>query len=93
MLTKRDLLRSAAVIAALRCGSAEAGPGDGAELSRHFRSQVYFAEEGFIYGLPIVMNYGIMYEYAVDRNWRRSRRRSTFDQEENPRRYVPGHAP
>jgi hypothetical protein len=26
------------------------------------------AEEGFIYGLPIVMNYGIMYEYAVDRN-------------------------
>jgi len=26
------------------------------------------AEEGFIYGLPIVMNYAIMYEYAVDRN-------------------------
>jgi hypothetical protein len=26
------------------------------------------AEEGFIYGLPIVMNYGVMYEYAVDRN-------------------------
>jgi hypothetical protein len=26
------------------------------------------AEEGFIYGLPIVMNYGIMYEYAVDKN-------------------------
>ncbi len=25
------------------------------------------AEEGFIYGLPIVMNYGIMYEYAVDK--------------------------
>ena len=24
------------------------------------------AEAGFIYGLPIVMNYGIMYEYAVD---------------------------
>ena len=23
---------------------------------------------GFIYGLPIVMNYGVMYEYAVDRN-------------------------
>jgi hypothetical protein len=26
------------------------------------------AEEGFIYGLPTVMNYAVMYEYAVDRN-------------------------
>jgi hypothetical protein len=26
------------------------------------------AEEGFIFGLPIVMNYGVMYEYAVDKN-------------------------
>ena len=26
------------------------------------------AEEGFIYGLPIVMNYGVMYEFVVDRN-------------------------
>lgn len=26
------------------------------------------AEEGFIYGLPIVMNYAVMYEYAVDRD-------------------------
>jgi len=26
------------------------------------------AEEGFIYGLPIVMNYAIMYEYSVDKN-------------------------
>jgi len=26
------------------------------------------AEEGFIYGLPIVMNYGVMYEYAIDKN-------------------------
>jgi hypothetical protein len=25
------------------------------------------AEEGFIYGLPIVMNYSVMYEYCVDR--------------------------
>jgi hypothetical protein len=25
------------------------------------------AEEGFIYGLPIVMNYAVMYQYAVDR--------------------------
>ena len=26
------------------------------------------AEEAFIYGLPIVMNYAVMYEYAVDKN-------------------------
>jgi hypothetical protein len=26
------------------------------------------AEEGYIYGRPIVMNYAVMYEYAVDRN-------------------------
>ena len=26
------------------------------------------AEEAFIYGLPLVMNYAVMYEYAVDRN-------------------------
>ncbi|MBL9161906.1 MAG: DUF1254 domain-containing protein [Planctomycetaceae bacterium] len=26
------------------------------------------AEEGLIYGLPIVMNYAVMYEYAVDKN-------------------------
>ena len=26
------------------------------------------AEEGFIYGLPVVMNYAVMYEYAVDHN-------------------------
>src|SRR5258708_34313340 len=26
------------------------------------------AEEGFIYGLPIVMSYAVMYENAVDRN-------------------------
>src|SRR6476659_10618323 len=25
------------------------------------------AEEGFIYGLPIVMNYGVEYEYSVDK--------------------------
>ena len=26
------------------------------------------AEEGFIYGLPIVMNYAVMYDYIIDRN-------------------------
>ena len=26
------------------------------------------AEEGFIYGLPIVMNYAVQYEFAVDKS-------------------------
>jgi len=26
------------------------------------------AEEGFIYGLPLVMNYAVMYDYVIDRN-------------------------
>jgi hypothetical protein len=26
------------------------------------------AEKGFIYGLPLVMNYGVLHAYAVDRN-------------------------
>ena len=35
------------------------------------------AEEGFIYGLPIVMNYAVQYEFVVDRRPASSRRRST----------------
>jgi len=41
--------------------STEPAPRDKAELSN-------IAEEGFIYGLPIVMNYAVMYSYAVDRD-------------------------
>jgi hypothetical protein len=26
------------------------------------------AEEGFIYGLPLVMNYGVMYQFIIDKN-------------------------
>lgn len=66
MLTKRDLLRSTAVIAA---GAAIARPS--LLMAQSYPSIIEakdIAEAGFIYGLPIVMNYGIMYEYAVDRN-------------------------
>ena len=35
---------------------------------RGFAETKAIAEEGFIYGLPIVMNYAVMYEYAVDRD-------------------------
>ncbi|UVC08873.1 DUF1254 domain-containing protein [Rhizobium sp. TH2] len=66
MLTKRDLLRSAAVIAA---GAAIARPGLlMAQSHPGIIETKDIAEEGFIYGLPLVMNYAVMQEFAVDRN-------------------------
>jgi hypothetical protein len=46
-----------------------------------------FAEEGFVYGLPIVMNYAVMYGYAVDRN--SSQFKAPFNEIKNePRVYT-----
>jgi hypothetical protein len=69
MLTKRALLRSVAA-AAIPVGVAKSGAVQ-AETSTTrpgFLGAKDIAEAGFIYGLPIVMNYAVMYEYAVDRN-------------------------
>ncbi|TIM26226.1 MAG: DUF1254 domain-containing protein [Mesorhizobium sp.] len=64
MLTKRDLLRSAAAIAA---GAAIARPS--LLMAQSYPGIIEakdIAEEGFIYGLPLVMNYAVMNEFAVD---------------------------
>ena len=64
MLTKRDLLRSAAAIAA---GAAIARPS--LLMAQGYPDIIEaknIAEEGFIYGLPLVMNYAVMHEFAVD---------------------------
>src|SRR5947207_13778769 len=62
MKTTRSLnLLSAALAAGLALTSARAADITPTETKA-------IAEEGFIYGLPIVMNYAVMYEYAVDRN-------------------------
>ncbi|WP_287304661.1 DUF1254 domain-containing protein, partial [Mesorhizobium sp.] len=64
MLTKRDLLRSAAAIAA---GAAIAKPS--LLMAQSYPDIIEakgIAEEGFIYGLPLVMNYAVMNEFAVD---------------------------
>jgi hypothetical protein len=69
MLTKRELLRSAA-LSALTVVSAEPVSvlaQTGADRPGFFKAKD-IAEAGFIYGLPIVMNYAVMYEYAVDRS-------------------------
>lgn len=73
MLTKRDLLASAAM-AALAAMTAKANPVSTPVIEQDnagWPSLVEakdIAEEGFIYGLPLVMNYAVMQEYAVDRN-------------------------
>ncbi|MBY5570598.1 DUF1254 domain-containing protein [Rhizobium leguminosarum] len=69
MLTKRDLLRSAAM-AALVAATAKSTPvlaQNKAEWPSLLEAKD-IAEEGFIYGLPLVMNYAVMQEFAVDRN-------------------------
>ena len=69
MLTKRDLLRSAAVaaIVATTAKSVPARAQNKAEWPSLLEAKD-IAEEGFIYGLPLVMNYAVMQEFAVDKN-------------------------
>jgi hypothetical protein len=69
MLTKRELLRSAAMttIALATTKSIPALAQSSADRPGFFAAKD-IAEAGFIYGLPIVMNYSVMYEYVIDRN-------------------------
>jgi len=69
MLTKRDLLRSAALVA-ITASTTKSVPAQAQTSADRpgFLKAKDIAEAGFIYGLPIVMNYAVMYEYAVDRN-------------------------
>jgi hypothetical protein len=68
LMTKRNVLRSGALAAisvtTVKSGWAQAQSGT---ARPGFFKAKDIAEAGFIYGLPIVMAYGIMYEYAVDR--------------------------
>ena len=50
------------------------------------------AEEGFIYGLPIVMNYAVMYEYAVDKDFGAIQGAVQPDQERSARVHVQRHS-
>ena len=69
MLTKRDLLRAAAT-GALAAAAAKSTPAiaqNKAEWPNLLEAKD-IAEEGFVYGLPLVMNYAVMQEFAVDRS-------------------------
>jgi hypothetical protein len=69
MLTKRELLRSAALAALVATTMNPALVSAQTDATRPgFFGSKDIAEAGFVYGLPIVMNYAIMYEYAIDRN-------------------------
>jgi len=59
--TRLPNLLAAALVSALAFTSVRAADLTPAETKA-------IAEEGFIYGLPIVMNYAVMYEYSVDKN-------------------------
>ena len=58
---KTKTILAAALVSALAFTSARAADITPAETNA-------IATEGFIYGLPIVMNYAVMYAYAVDRD-------------------------
>jgi len=58
---RRQILLAAALFSTLAFTSAHAADLTPAETKA-------IAEEAFIYGLPIVMNYAVMYEYSVDKN-------------------------
>jgi hypothetical protein len=69
MLTKRQLLRSAAMTTIAVAATKSAPVLAQAPTDRPgFLKAKDIAEAGFIYGLPIVMNYGVMYEYVIDRS-------------------------
>jgi hypothetical protein len=67
MLTKRDLLRSAALAAITTATSNSVLAQTSADRPGFLKAKD-IAEAGFIYGLPIVMNYAVMHEYAIERN-------------------------
>ncbi|MDX0010034.1 DUF1254 domain-containing protein (plasmid) [Sinorhizobium meliloti] len=69
MITKRDLLRSAAIgaLVAATASSTAVIAQDKAEWPSPLEAKDV-AEEGFIYGLPLVMNYAVMQEFAVNRD-------------------------
>ena len=49
------------------------------------------AEAGFIYGLPIVMNYGVMYEFVIDKTSGQYKAPFNTIDNEAPRLHLQGH--
>ncbi len=67
MLTKRGLLQTAA-LAALSSAATKSVPVFAEANRPGFFESKDIAEAGFIFGLPIVMNYGVMHDFVIDKN-------------------------
>jgi hypothetical protein len=66
MMSKREFVHSAAMAAIAVSGSRALAQANVSLPA--FVNPKEVAEEGFIYGLPIVMNYGVMHQFAIDRD-------------------------
>ncbi|UPY38838.1 DUF1254 domain-containing protein [Sediminicoccus sp. KRV36] len=69
MISKRNLLSGAALAgSAMVLGKAQPGMAQPAPGRPGIIGAAEIAEQALIYGLPIVMNYAVMYEFCVDRS-------------------------
>ena len=66
MLTKRTLLRAAAATSLAAAAAPAARPARAQSGRPGFFKSRDIAEAGLIYGLPIVMNYAVMYDFVID---------------------------
>jgi hypothetical protein len=71
MLRKEALAAAGLAVLLFCCAASNDAISNAEKVEQHrpgLAETKAIAEEGFIYGLPIVMNYAVMYEYVVDRN-------------------------
>ena len=66
-ITKRNLLLSAGAAAAASMTAPFLASSTSAQSRPGFFAARDIAEAGYIYGLPIVMNYGVMHEFVIDK--------------------------
>src|SRR5512139_2306072 len=69
---RSEWILAIAVVAALLTGCATSDTISMAERAQKnapgFAETRAIAEEGFIYGLPVVMNYAVMHDFVLDKN-------------------------
>lgn len=68
MITKRGFLQAGASALVGMAAATSLARADGSSGRPGFFKARDIAEAGFIYGLPTVMAYGVLYEYAIDRS-------------------------
>ena len=66
-VTKRDFLGAAGAAGAMALSLRFLASGASAQSRPGLFAARDIAEAGYIYGLPLVMNYGVMYEYVIDK--------------------------